>query len=138
MTSENVYQEIERRMKHLAATLARPPASVQDLLDITFTGVSLAETVTVTLDFRGALRGVHIKEGTVIAGDERALCTAIMEAHANAVRAMTTAMTELPPPEAKPAVVTRNRRPLPRFAATDDVEETGPILRPAGRSLPPR
>lgn len=140
MPSEDVHQEIDRRMRRLAANLARPPASVQDLLDTTFVGVSSAGTVTVKLDFRGALRGVHIKAGTVIPGDEQALCKAIMEAHANATTAMTTALTTPPSTTAKPEAPS-GRSGRRRGAAENDVEEAGPILqrvdRPSSTSLSP-
>lgn len=128
MPSEHVHQEIDRRMRRLAATLARPPASVRELLDTTFAGVSSAGTVTVTLDFRGALRDVHIRAGTVIPGDEQALRKAIMEAHANATTAMTTALTPVPPTEARPEVAPSGRGGRRRGAADHDVEETSPIL----------
>jgi DNA-binding protein YbaB len=127
MPSEDVHQEIDRRMRQLAATLARPPASVQDLLDTTFVGVSSAGKVTVKLDFRGALRDVHIKADTVIPGDEQALCRAIMEAHVNATTAMTTALTTPPSTTAKPEAP-GGRSGRRRGAVADDVEEAGPIL----------
>jgi DNA-binding protein YbaB len=129
MPSEDVHREIDRRMRHLAATLGRPPAAVRDLLDTTFAGVSSAGTVTVKLDFRGALRDVHIKADTVIPGDEQALCKAIMEAHANATATMTTAWTAVPPTTAKPEAGPGDPHGRRRGAAADDLEEAGPILR---------
>src|SRR5687767_9606764 len=83
MSREDIRREIDGRIRHLTAIIGRTPASVRELLDTSFTGVSSARTVTVTIDFRGVLRTVRITDGTLIPGDERALEAAIAEAHAN-------------------------------------------------------
>lgn len=127
MPSEEVRREIDRRMEQLTATLARPPASVQDLLDTTFTGVSSAGTVTVRLDFRGALRGVHIRPDTLLPGDEQALCAAIMQAHADATETMFEALST-PPAAVTPESAPRGRSRRPHFT-DDDSEDTDSFLR---------
>jgi DNA-binding protein YbaB len=127
MPSEDVRRELDDRIRQLTAVIGRTPASVQELLDITFTGTSGAKTVSVTLDFRGTLRGVRIADGTLIPGDERALEAAIMEAHANATASMATALTQTPAvtdPHRSPRGRARHRPPV----ATEDVEEPPNIL----------
>lgn len=129
MQPEDLRRELDDRIRHLTAIIGRPPMSVRELLDITFTGVSSAKTVTVTLDFRGALRGIRIADHTLLPGDERALEKAIMEAHAAATASMTTALTAAPAP-AQPD--TGPRRPTRRSHSAepdfDDFDEAPNIM----------
>ncbi len=126
MPREDLRRDLDNRIRQLTAVIGRTPASVGELLGTTFTGTSSAKTVTVNLDFRGVLRGIHIADGTLLPGDERALEKAIMEAHANATAVMTAALTQTPP-AAPPATATRGR-PRRRPAESQDVEEPGNIL----------
>ena len=127
MPNEDVRRELDNRIRQLTAVIGRTPASVRELLDTTFTGASSSGTVTVTLDFRGVLRGIRIADGALIPGDERALEAAIMEAHANATGTMASALTATPR-DPRPEPTTRGHHRPHRRAESADVEEPSPIL----------
>ena len=128
MPNEDIRRELDNRIRQLTAVIGRPPMSVDELLDTTFTGASSAKTVTVTLDFRGALRGIRIADHTLIPGDERALETAIMEAHTNATATMAMALTAAPPAHPQPDDSSRGRPRRGRPAEADDFDEAPNIM----------
>ncbi len=128
MPNEDVRRELDNQIRQLTAVIGRTPGSLSELLDTTFTGTSSSRTVTVTLDFRGVLRGVRIADGTLIHGDERALEAAIMDAHAHATATMTNALTSTPT-NTRPETPPHGHRRSQRRAEPTDFEEPSPILR---------